>query len=410
MRILHTSDWHLGRQLYGKSRYEEQERFLFWLSQLIDEKQVDALLVSGDIFDTTTPSNRSAELYYQFLTRLIKSCCRHVVITAGNHDSPSFLNAPKEILKELKVHLVTGVPGETVEDELILLKDEEGTVEMIVAAVPYLRESAIRTPALAESVEDKVRNLIAGLTQHYHQVAQLAISKREECGRDIPVVAMGHLFAVGGKTVEDDGVRELYVGNLTAVGANIFSSEFDYVALGHLHLAQPVGGNENIRYSGSPMPMGFGELSSPKSLVIVEFQGREPTLEKIEIPVFQQLVKICGDEEQLVEELKKLIAQEKSIWVELNYEGREVIPDLKGKLDKLVEGSRVEILKFFNPVVVAQIFQESGSEELLEELTPQELFERRLNLEEITEEKRSSLRVLFNEVYRSVLEEDRDRE
>lgn len=158
------------------------------------------------------------------------------------------------------------------------------------------------------------------------------------------------------------------------------------------------------------MPMGFGELSSPKSLVIVEFQGREPTLEKIEIPVFQQLVKICGDEEQLVEELKKLIAQEKSIWVELNYEGREVIPDLKGKLDKLVEGSRVEILKFFNPVVVAQIFQESGSEELLEELTPQELFERRLNLEEITEEKRSSLRVLFNEVYRSVLEEDRDRE
>ncbi len=410
MRILHTSDWHLGRQLYGKSRYEEQERFLFWLSQLIDEKQVDALLVSGDIFDTTTPSNRSAELYYQFLTRLIKSCCRHVVITAGNHDSPSFLNAPKEILKELKVHLVTGVPGETVEDELILLKDEQGTVEMIVAAVPYLRESAIRTPALAESVDDKVRNLIAGLTQHYHQIAQLAISKREECGRDVPVVAMGHLFAVGAKTVEDDGVRELYVGNLTAVGANIFSSEFDYVALGHLHLAQPVGGNENIRYSGSPMPMGFGELSSPKSLVIVEFQGREPTLEEIEIPVFQQLVKICGDEEQLVEELKKLIAQEKSIWVELNYEGREVIPDLKGKLDKLVEGSRVEILKFFNPVVVAQIFQESGSEELLEELTPQELFERRLNLEEITEEKRSSLRVLFNEVYRSVLEEDRDRE
>jgi len=410
VRILHTSDWHLGRQLYGKSRYEEQERFLFWLSQLIDEKQVDALLVSGDIFDTTTPSNRSAELYYQFLTRLIKSCCRHVVITAGNHDSPSFLNAPKEILKELKVHLVTGVPGETVEDELILLKDEQGTVEMIVAAVPYLRESAIRTPALAESVDDKVRNLIAGLTQHYHQIAQLAISKREECGRDVPVVAMGHLFAVGAKTVEDDGVRELYVGNLTAVGANIFSSEFDYVALGHLHLAQPVGGNENIRYSGSPMPMGFGELSSPKSLVIVEFQGREPTLEEIEIPVFQQLVKICGDEEQLVEELKKLIAQEKSIWVELNYEGREVIPDLKGKLDKLVEGSRVEILKFFNPVVVAQIFQESGSEELLEELTPQELFERRLNLEEITEEKRSSLRVLFNEVYRSVLEEDRDRE
>lgn len=172
---------------------------------MIDEKQVDALLVSGDIFDTTTPSNRSAELYYQFLTRLIKSCCRHVVITAGNHDSPSFLNAPKEILKELKVHLVTGVPGETVEDELILLKDEEGTVEMIVAAVPYLRESAIRTPALAESVEDKVRNLIAGLTQHYHQVAQLAISKREECGRDIPVVAMGHLFAVGGKQLKMTG-------------------------------------------------------------------------------------------------------------------------------------------------------------------------------------------------------------
>ena len=114
MKILHTSDWHIGRTLYGRKRYEEFEAFLTWLAETIQKNEIDALLVAGDVFDTSAPSNRAQELYYRFLCRVAASSCRHVVVVAGNHDSPSFLNAPKELLKALDVHVVgssTGIPG-----------------------------------------------------------------------------------------------------------------------------------------------------------------------------------------------------------------------------------------------------------------------------------------------------------
>jgi len=110
MKILHTSDWHLGRSLYGRKRYDEFSSFLDWLAQAIEDEKVDALLVAGDVFDTSTPSNRAQELYYRFLCRVAASCCRHVVVVAGNHDSPSFLNAPKELLRALNVYVVGSMP------------------------------------------------------------------------------------------------------------------------------------------------------------------------------------------------------------------------------------------------------------------------------------------------------------
>ena len=103
MKIIHTSDWHLGRSLYGRKRYDEFENFLDWLAELIENEGIEALLVSGDVFDNIAPSNRSQELYYSFLCKIASSECRHVVITAGNHDSSSFLNAPREILRFLNV-------------------------------------------------------------------------------------------------------------------------------------------------------------------------------------------------------------------------------------------------------------------------------------------------------------------
>src|SRR5690554_1470549 len=106
MRILHTSDWHIGRTLCGRKRYEEYDSFLTWLAETIQQNDIEVLLVAGDVFDTTAPSNRAQELYYQFLHKVSVSTCNHVVIIAGNHDSPSFLNAPKELLKVLNVHVL----------------------------------------------------------------------------------------------------------------------------------------------------------------------------------------------------------------------------------------------------------------------------------------------------------------
>ncbi len=162
MKIIHTSDWHIGRTLYGRKRYEEFEAFLTWLAETIQQYEIDALLVAGDVFDTSAPSNRAQELYYRFLCRMAASSCRHVVVIAGNHDSPSFLNAPKELLKALDVHVVGSVTSDP-QDEVLVLRNQQDAPELIVCAVPYLRDRDIRVAEAGESVEDKERKLIDGI-------------------------------------------------------------------------------------------------------------------------------------------------------------------------------------------------------------------------------------------------------
>ncbi|PNK59570.1 exonuclease SbcCD subunit D C-terminal domain-containing protein [Psychrobacter sp. FDAARGOS_221] len=274
LTILHTSDWHLGRRLYGQLRYEEFEAFLAWLTKTIEQYQVDILIVAGDIFDTMTPSNRAQALYYEFLGLISSLHCDHVVIVAGNHDSPTFLDAPANVLKFLNVHVI-GTACDDIADEVLVLKSKSGEPQCIIAAVPYLRDRDVRNTQAGESGADKDANLLAGIREHYAQVADIAKDKQAELNaqsqRHIPIIATGHLFAAGGTTTEDDGVRDLYVGNLGKISADTFDDGFDYVALGHLHVPQKVGGSDTIRYSGSPIAMGFGEAKQTKQVLLVQF-------------------------------------------------------------------------------------------------------------------------------------------
>lgn len=274
LTILHTSDWHLGRRLYGRMRYEEFEAFLSWLQDTISAQQVDVLIVAGDIFDTMTPSNRAQALYYEFLGKVSKSCCQHIVIVAGNHDSPTFLDAPSNVLKFLNVHVV-GTACDDLNNEVMVLDNADGTPHCIIAAVPYLRDRDVRSSQAGESMDSKDANVIAGICAHYDNVASIAKAKQTELvkthQRYIPIIATGHLFAAGGTTTDDDGVRDLYVGNLGQISADMFDDCFDYVALGHLHVPQRVGGRESIRYSGSPIAMGFGEAKQQKQVLLVHF-------------------------------------------------------------------------------------------------------------------------------------------
>ncbi|WP_227681344.1 exonuclease SbcCD subunit D C-terminal domain-containing protein [Psychrobacter sp. SCQQ22] len=274
LTILHTSDWHLGRRLYGRMRYEEFEAFLSWLEETISTQKVDVLVVAGDIFDTMTPSNRAQALYFEFLGRVSKSCCQHVVIVAGNHDSPTFLDAPSQVLKFLNVHVI-GTACDDLNNEVLVLGDVDGTPHCIIAAVPYLRDRDVRSSSAGESADSKDANVIKGIRAHYDEVASIAKSKQFELieahNRHIPIIATGHLFAAGGTTTDDDGVRELYVGSLGKISADMFDESFDYVALGHLHVPQRVGGCEHIRYSGSPIAMGFGEAKQQKQVLLVKF-------------------------------------------------------------------------------------------------------------------------------------------
>ena len=405
MKILHTSDWHLGRTLCGRKRYEEFEAFLAWLSDTIRQHEIDALLVAGDVFDTGTPSNRAQELYYRFLCRTAASTCRHVVVVAGNHDSPSFLDAPRALLKALDVHVI-GRASQNPGDEVLVLTDGSGAPALIVCAVPYLRDRDIRTAEAGESPEDKDRKLVEGIRRHYADVADRAGELRAGLGARVPVVATGHLFTSGGRTVDGDGVRELYVGSLARVTARVFPETLDYVALGHLHVPQRVDGSETVRYSGSPLPMGFGEAGRPKRVCLVEFSGAAVEVRPIEVPVFQALERVRGGWDAIAARLRALAAEGSRAWLEVVHDGEAVVGDLRERLEAAVSGTDMELLRVRSDRAVEGVPGGLYDGKTLDDLDPAEVFERCLEARDVPEDQRPELRRAHGEALASLYEDD----
>ena len=408
MRLIHTSDWHLGRSLYGRKRYDEFSEFLDWLAQTIEDERIDVLLVAGDVFDTSTPSNRAQELYYRFLFRVSTSCCRHVIVIAGNHDSPSFLNAPKELLRALNVHVI-GAMTEDLGDEVIVLYNDEQP-ESIVCAVPYLRDKDIREVAPGETIDDKNAKLIEGMKKHYLDVCDVAEQKRTELHKsghtDIPIVALGHLFTSGGKTVDGDGVRELYVGALTHVGLDVFPSSIDYLALGHLHVPQTVGKVEHIRYCGSPLSMGFGEARQEKKVVLVEFSGTTSNIQEVPVPCFQQLVRIVGSLDDIHAKLEDLKEKKSLAWLEIEYTGSDIIGNLQDMLEETLADSGMEIRRIKNRQIMDRVISNISVDETLVDLNTSDVFTRCLDTFDVPDEDRDDLTVSYNEIIKSLHEED----
>jgi exonuclease SbcD len=406
MKILHTSDWHIGRSLYGRKRYEEFELFLDWLTTCIQDQEIEALLVAGDVFDNGTPSNRALELYYRFLCRAARAGCRQVVITAGNHDSPSLLNAPRELLRHLDVHVI-GCMTETIEDELVLLNNGTGEPGLIVCAVPYLRDRDIRRAEAGESFDDKGRKLVEGIADHYCRVAEAAACLSSRLKGNIPIVAMGHLFTSGGTTMEGDGVRELYVGSLGQVRSTIFPDTFHYLALGHLHVAQRVNGSETRRYCGSPLPMSFGEANQRKLVLAVNLDTEGVRVEGLPVPCFQQLTTLRGDWDLISRRIQELKRECSPIWLEVIYEGSEIMGDLQERLRELTDGTSLEILRTRNTRLVEQTLSAMATEETLDDLSVEDVFSRCLASHEVPEEQRPDLIALFGETVAALHEDNR---
>ena len=246
LRILHTSDWHLGMNLCGRKRLDEAEAFTGWLVELLERERINVVIIAGDIFDSVMPGNGAQEIYYRFLAEASAlPCCRHIIIIGGNHDSPSLLEAPSALLKRLNVHVSSGTER-GVDGEILELCGADGKPELLLGAVPYLRDRELRSSAEGEGFDCKERNLLNGLLAHYAGAGAELVKRLD--GRDIPVVVTGHLFASGAVGGDDEGMRELYVGGLALFPADGFPGCADYVALGHLHMAQKVGGRDNICY------------------------------------------------------------------------------------------------------------------------------------------------------------------
>lgn len=412
MKILHTSDWHIGSTLYGRKRYDESEQFLQWLIETIKDHSIEALLVAGDIFDTSTPSNTAQELYYRFLNEVSKTTCRHVIVTGGNHDSPSFLDAPKALLKAFNVHVV-GSMAEREEDEVFVLKDADNNPEVIVCAVPFLRDRDVRQSSEGESYRDKENRLIEGIISHYQKVYEEACKERNELGKSLPIIGMGHLFIAGSsiykRSGETNGERDLYVGSLGQVPADRLPP-FDYFALGHLHIPQKVAGSETIRYSGSPMAMNFDEIHQQKSVVIVDIHDQNVDIQTVPVPAFRHFEQIKGDWDSIEANLKRLKEESFAGWVEVIYEGEEAIGNLRERVYKLVENTSIEVLKIQNAMLFNAVMKQYEKEVELQDLNPADVFDQCLTDHGIPDEQKSVLKGLFSEVCRQISEADNQKE
>lgn len=409
MKILHTSDWHLGRSLYGRKRYEEFTQFLDWLLSIIKKEHIDVVLVAGDIFDTTTPSNRAQELYYAFLNNVAQSCCQHIVIIAGNHDSPTFLDAPKELLRALHVHVV-GTISDAVEDEVLVLRNKKKVPQAIICSVPYLRDKDIRTVTAGETMEDKNRKLVEGLKKHYADVCACAEEKLESFKKEgytnIPLIGMGHLFTFGGEVADEDGVRELYVGSLAYVDKSAFPPALNYLALGHLHVPQRVAGTDIMRYSGSPLPMGFGEAHQTKKVIIISCTGTALDMSERAIPCFQRLEKVQGTLDAILSKIALLKKEHISVWIEVEYTGHESVGNVRQKIEKSVTDSLIDIIRIKNRSIIERVMRDIGSHETLDDIDEKEVFKRCLDTHHIDLDEREELTDLYNRILISLEEDD----
>jgi len=405
MKLLHTSDWHLGRTLYDKKRYDEFDSFLNWLIDFIKEEVVDLLLVSGDIFDTTTPSNRAQEQYYRFLGQLSGTSCRHVIIAGGNHDSPTFLDAPKSLLGAMNIHVVGNITDD-LEDEVFVMKDREGENEAIVCAVPFLRDRDIRFTEDGEAPSDKTTKLLKGVAEHYREISK-KVGKLQDKKKKVPVIGMGHLFTRNAITNEGDGVRELYIGSVAHIDGKDISDGFDYMALGHLHMAQKVADSNIIRYSGSPIPMSFAEAIHKKHVLTVTFNGMTPEIEEHQVPCFRKLISISGNIESISARIEELAKEKTEAWIEIEITSEVVATDITTHFNELTEGTNLEILRTRNRNVVNHALTPLTENESLDQLEDQEVFTRCLDAYNITEvEERKLLLETYKEAIDSMVSQD----
>ncbi|MFQ3176061.1 MAG: exonuclease SbcD [Psychromonas sp.] len=396
MKILHTSDWHLGQYFMMKTRESEHLHFLNWLIEVVNKQQVDALIVAGDIFDSASPPSYARKLYSDFIVRLQKSSCRQLIIMAGNHDSVAVLNENKDLLKALDVSVLAGL-SDDLSEHIIALKDQQQQTQALVCALPFLRAADVMKSVQGSSAADKQISLQQGIAHTYQSIFELANAQCHE--QALPIIATGHLTAVGCSV--SDSVREIYIGTLTAFPAQLFPA-FNYIALGHLHRAQKVQKADHIRYCGSPIALSFDETKQQKNINIIEFdKDNALTVNEMLIPVFQRMQVIRGDLESVTAQLQRLKKEldGQSAWIEVKLQQAFYLSDVHGLLNEQVQESEIEILKISSPTINENNQYQATDKSTLDNLTPKDLFQHRLQIEDsYNDQQRDQLTKLFAEV------------
>ncbi|WP_318470034.1 exonuclease SbcCD subunit D C-terminal domain-containing protein [Photobacterium leiognathi] len=379
MKIIHTSDWHLGHQLHGYNREYEHQAFLDWLADELEAQQADALLVAGDIFDTANPPASSWRMLYRFLAKVSKTLPNlDVVMIGGNHDSPSKLDAPHELLKAFDLHMVGGIhrleDGTLDVDRMLVpITNKDQQTAAYVLAVPFLRSADLRTDNLDEN-DDR---LIKGVEVLYGEMTQAA---RNLLAPEQAMIGMGHAYMASGQ-LSEMSERRVLGGNQHALPASIFADDMSYVALGHLHLAQKVAKKEHVRYSGSPIPLSMAERKYPHKILAVEFDGCEvKTIDEIAIPRSVDMLKVPTKPAPLDEVLAALKAlpddelpREQQPFLEVHVLLDKPQALLREKVLQALEGKSVRLAKI-TPHYNQREQQDSLQHRRLSDVSPQQVF------------------------------------
>jgi exonuclease SbcD len=360
MRLLHTSDWHLGQTLHNFDRIHEHQCFLDWLVGTLDEERIDVLLIAGDIFDNANPSSAAHRQLYRFLQQArIRVPHLQVVVIAGNHDSAGRLEAPTPLLEAYGTIVVGNVlrssDGEVDLARLLVpLHDRDGKVAAWCLAVPFLRPGDV--PRLLAAAGDGASDApgldpyLQGTTLLYRQAYALA---RERATDGQAIIAMGHCHMVDGQA-SLDSERRIVIGGTEALPSSLFDPGIAYAALGHLHLAQKVGGRENVRYSGSPLPLSFSEVNYQHQVLRIDLEGdRAVEITPLFVPRAVALLRVPAKPAPLDEALAALEALEldpdlpQHAWpfleVRVLLDGPE--PGLRARIEAVLAGKPVRLAK-----------------------------------------------------------------
>ncbi|MBZ9653087.1 exonuclease subunit SbcD [Psychroflexus montanilacus] len=394
MKILHTADWHIGKRLHKTDLSQDFDLFVNWLCNYLRENPVDVLLISGDVFDFSNPSSESRSQYYKTLIKL-KNFNLKIIITGGNHDSPSVLEAPKEILNQLDIHVIGRMPDQF-EDCLIPVSSELKT-ELIIAAIPYLRSQNLQRQFEAESHENKQEAVKESIAFHFQETARLA----KENYPEIPIIGMGHLFATGASVSESE--RDIQIGNLAGLETTHFGNDYAYIALGHIHKPQRLHSETPIFYSGSPIPLSFSERKNDKRILVLDTEASfEP--ESISIPKFRELILIKGTLDEIkvkLEDIENKYPLKTLIEIELHE--AEFSATKTYELEQVIEAfdkQNCDIVKhkvtFKNMAKVERGV--STAESQVSDFTPKEVFQKKLEGIDETENTKLELISAFEEI------------
>ncbi len=399
--VIHTADWHLGARLRELDRMEEHAAFLGWLIDSLEREEADLLVIAGDVFDSANPPESARRMWYDFLDSLRRRCpgCA-VVAVAGNHDSPHVLESASGLLSGMGIHIM----GEMAEDRCLrVFPDKSGKPALAVASVPFLRDRDLRRGGDDSTANDIQTQLREGIRARYASVEEIArAGKSEGCA----VLVTGHLTVTGGSV--SDSERDIHVGNLGAVGADIFGATFDYIALGHLHRPQPAG--ERGCYSGSPIALSFSEWRDVKEVRVLTFENGALTGSRgLAIPCTRPLLRVTTTAATLEADLASLAipAAESSAWLEITVApSAETAAQLGERVRIALEDRNTEAIALRRSsadTVAAEVAAAT-----LHEVEPPEVFEAVLQEAAIPEPERESLRLIFSQLLELHQEQGRE--